>query len=347
MMKMRTYVILFSIVFFSFVRLNAQNSENAVSYMNIISKEYKDIQKKMWDYTSTMAHSHSAKKADNKRINLLNTINSSRSTVLKMSSFNGDNCLKDSVVSFLTLTFHVLNNDFSKIIDMEEVAEQSYDHMEAYMIAQEKANDKLDEASERMDNQYSEFAKKHNITLIESKDDVSKKLEIASAALDYHNQIYLIFFKAYKQEMYLLDAVEKNDINAIEQNRNALSTISAEGLGKLTALGSYKGDNSINAACGRLLNFYKDEAENQITILSDFFITKNEYDEANTMFESKDRMALTSEEVQRYNNAVNKYNKSVAKFNSTNTALNNKRNTNLTNWNNSVASFMTRQVPQK
>ena len=33
----------------------------------------------------------------------------------------------------------------------------------------------------------------------------------ASESLSYYNQVYLIFFKCYKQEAYVLDAMQRND----------------------------------------------------------------------------------------------------------------------------------------
>lgn len=326
---------------------HAQSSDDAADYMRSISEQYETIQKEMWDYTSTVAHSRSARKVEKNREVLLKTISKSISEVKALSSFDLDYSLRDSVVSFLRLNYRILNNDFDKIIDMEEVAEQSYDMMEAYLLAQELANQKLELAAENMDIQYRAFADKYGVHIIENKDDkISQKLKKSSEALKYYNQVYLVFFKAYKQELYLMDALERNDINSIEQNRNALSGVSDEGMEKLTGIGHFKGDNSINASCKRMLLFYKDEAENKIPILTDFLQTTDEYNKMAELFKSKDRMLLTKDEVDKYNEAVDNYNKGVNKFNTTNNALNSKRSYNLEQWNNSVEAYMTRQVPK-
>ena len=325
----------------------SQTSNEAVSYLNIISEQYENIRNEMWDYTSTVAHSRSARKVEKKRIELLKTIGKSINNVSQMKAFDNDYSLRDSVVAFLTLDFNVLNNDFAKIIDMEEVAEQSYDLMEAYLLAQEKANMKLEQASERMDIQYEAFANNYGITLVENTDKISIKLKRSSEALQYYNKVYLVFFKAYKQEMYLIDALQKNDINAIEQNRSALKSISEEGLNKLLEIKYFNGDNSLNSACKRMLNFYIDEAENKIPILADFILVAEEYNEMVALFESKDRMLLTNEEVNKYNEAVNAYKKGINKFNTTNNSLNTMRSNNLNTWNNSVESYMSRHIPKK
>ena len=49
----------------------------------------------------------------------------------------------------MKMYYNVLNDDYSKIINMEEIAEQSYDAMEAYILAQEMVDKKPEEATRR------------------------------------------------------------------------------------------------------------------------------------------------------------------------------------------------------
>jgi hypothetical protein len=347
MIKKVLFFIGIYLVLFSSIPLFSQSSGEAASYLDALGQQYEEISKEMWDYTSTMAHSRSARKVEKKRIELLKTVAKSVKNVSRMKSFYEDYSLRDSVVSYLTLNFNVLNNDFAKIINMEEVSEQSYDLMEAYLLAKELTNKKLEIAADNLDKQYTAFANKYNVTLVENKDKISIKLKRSSEALEYYNKVYLVFFKAYKQEMYLLDALERKDINSIEQNRNALNTISKEGIEKLGEIKHFKGDYSINSSCKRMLNFFIDETENKIPFIADFILDSEEYNKMKTIFESKDRMLLTNEEIDKYNKAVDTYNKGINKFNTTNKTLYNKRNSNINLWNNSVGSYMSRHIPKK
>ena len=120
-----------------------------------------------------------------------------------------------------------------------------------------------------------------------------------------------------------------------------------EGLQKLSEISHYKGDNGLITSCKRLLNFYITEAEEKIPVIAEFIVTKEEHDKMVKLIESKDRMMVSSEEIQQYNNAVTKYNGSINKVNTTNQYLNNKRNANLEYWNNSVENFMNRHIPKK
>jgi hypothetical protein len=328
-------------------RMNAQTFTSAVSYMKYIGQEEQKIEVDLWDYTSSAAHGHSARIFDNKRTELLRTIQVAQEKIGNMPPYEGDVAYRDSMVSFLNLYYIVLNEDYEKIMDMEQISEQSYDAMEAYLTASEIADKKLEDAAIKLTNQTQLFADKHGITLIEDHDKLSKKLEKASEALNYYNKIYLVFFKAYKQEIYLLDALGKNDINAIEQNRSSLLSFADEGLAKLTEIKHFKGDNSINLACNKMLLFYKDEVTVQLPIMIDFMIKKEEYDKIVSIFNAKDKNHLTQQEVDEYNLAIDNYNKSVNKYNITNQTLNNKRNSCLNSWNSSVTSFMERNVPKK
>src|ERR1041385_6886888 len=118
----------------------------------------------------------------------------------------------------------------SKIVDMEDVAEQSYDLMEAYLLAKERDGDKLDEAYKKVANQQKLFAEKNNIKLIESTSKLSQKIEEAGKVSTYYNQVYLIFFKSYKDDFYLTEALNKSDVNAIEQAKNSMDKNATEGM---------------------------------------------------------------------------------------------------------------------
>jgi len=277
----------------------------------------------------------------------MKTLNEAINHVGSMPAFREDYSLRDSIVAYLTLNFYVINNDFEKIVNMEDVAEQSYDMMEAYLLAKEQANEKLERASESLDNEYEAFAEKYEIELVESTDKLSEKLKTSSEALKYYNRVYLVFFKAYKQEMYILEAIENKDINAIEQNRNALISISEEGIGKLAEIKDYKHDFMINSACKRLLTFYRDEAQNNIPEVSDFLIASAEFEKMSETIQAKDRSKLTREEVDRYNKALIDYNRKISRFNMIMNNLNNRRNSSINSYNKAVDSFMERHIPKR
>ena len=321
-------------------------TNTALDYMNTISAKYRAIQEEMWDYTSTVAHGKSARKVDAKRTGLIQTTRQVIGEVEKMDGFEGDFAYRDSVLSFLNIYYHILNEDYAKIVDMEEISERSYNDMEAYMNAKEEASIKMNNAGQMVADQQRAFAAKHNITLLEASDELSDKMQIADEVYTYYNVIYLIFFKSYIQEKYLIEALNKQDVSGMEQNRVALLATATEGLEKLSSVEGFKGDLTVVTACRDILTFYKDEAENKISLLTDYFIKTENFNTIKTSFDQIKPNNRTQADVDNYNKAVNEMNAAVATYNETNTKLGTDRAKYLDNWNNSSAKFTDKHVPK-
>lgn len=230
---------------------------NPVEYMDQFTSQYGVIQTDMWDYTRSVSHGRSARKVEKRRMELIETSDAALSKAKRAKDYNGDSDFKEAVVEYFEIINLVLKEDYEKIVDMEEIAEQSYDLMEAYMMAREAASEKQKEAAEMVGLAQKKFAEAHDIELIESEDDVDSKMEIAGAVYKHYNEIFLIFFKSNKQEMYLLDAIGTSDLSAIEQNREALKSTVAEGLEKLQDVTAYEGDRSMIDATKALFKFYE------------------------------------------------------------------------------------------
>ncbi|MES2288075.1 MAG: hypothetical protein V4547_20480 [Bacteroidota bacterium] len=335
-------------IFFIFSTINAfgQKMDKAGTYLETIGKEFKQITDEMWDYTSAAAHGKKARTVENKRKELVSQITKSITKIKNMPGFEDNTSYRDSVVSYLKLNKLVLNEDYAKIVDMEEIAEQSYDAMETYMLAKERADDKLKDAGEMIEAEEKKFAADHNINLIEGKDKIGKKLAEAGKVYKYYNVIYLIFFKSNKQEVYLIDAQNKGDINAMEQNRNALANNSAEGKKKLAEIKDYKGDNSVKSACLEILNFYEKEAV-KFTEITNYFIQKEKFEKIKTSFDAKSQSQRTKKDVDQFNAAVNEYNTASNKFNATNQELNQNRTKLLEKWNTVSEKLVDKFVPKK
>lgn len=343
-MKNRIITILLCLLITS---ANAQTFNGPGEYMTLITKEFKYIMKDMWDYSSAVAHGKSARKVETKRKQLIQQIDAGVSKIMKMPPYEKDRSLKDSAVSYLKLCKTILNRDYAKIVDMEAIAEQSYDAMEAYLLAQEMAEDRMDEAGKMIDAQEKKFAADHDVTLIEGEaDKTSKNLAEAGKVFDYYNPVYLIFFKSYKQEAYMLEAQNKGDVNAMEQNRNALISTVAESKKKLAAVESYKGDNSLKQACQEVLNFYEDEAK-RYEQMSNYFLEKEKFDKIKTAFDAKPQNKRSKEDIDQYNNAVNTFNAALNKYNALNEELYNKRSAALKKWNDASSNFTSKHTPKR
>lgn len=334
-----------AVVILSVFNLNAQGN-SPVAYMDKIGMEFKKVMDDMWAYTRSAAHGKKARTVESKRKELVNQLTMSINKVSKMKDYEGNTAYRDSVVSFLKLNKIILNEDYAKIVDMEEVAEQSYDQMEAYLLVKKKADERMEAASEMIDVEEKKFAKQFNINLIEGNDKIAKNLKVAGEVYDYYNEIYLLFFRCYKQELFMIDAMSKGDFNAMEQNRNALTQYCDENLKKLESVKPFKGDVSVKNACKEMLKFYQTETGPKFKDITDFMIEKEKFEKIKASFEAKKERDRTKDDVDQYNAAANSMNNLLNKYNKTNTEFNNNRSKLLDKWNNTVENFTDRNVPK-
>lgn len=323
----------------------AQAFETPVQYMEHIGKANQALTEKYLLYLSGMSHGKSARKVEKRRLEVLKAINDTRFDIMGMPPFKGDRTLKDTTVAYLKILNSVFNEDYGKIVNMEEIAEQSYDLMEAYMLAQEKANEKLQDASRRQGEMQKQFAAKHNITLIDGGETASEaKMKVANEVMKHYDDVYLVFFKVNKQEGYLMEAVNQKNVNSIEQNINSLQNLSAQGLEKLKALNGYNKDASLIIACRNMLNFYNDEAK-EGSALTDFFLKEENFTKLKKQFDTKRGAKRTQQDIDEFNKAVDDINKASDKFNTVNNGLNKQRDKTLNGWNNAVKKYLDEYIP--
>ncbi len=324
----------------------AQVYENAGDYLSFINKKSEELSATYLAYLSAVSHGKSARKVEKRRAEVVNAISATKYEIMGMPPWKGDKSLKDTTVAYLKILNIVFNEDYGKIVNMEEIAEQSYDAMEAYMLAQEKAYEKLNDAGKRQHDMQKVFAGKYNIKLIESESEVGAKSKITHLVLEHCNQAYLIFFKCYKQEAYLMDAVSKKNIVAIEQNINSLGKFADEGLDKLHKLKGYNNDGSLIVACRNLMNYYKAEAKKG-PVITEFILKEEEFTKIKKQFDSKPSGKRTQQDVDQYNNAVNSMNTASNNYNSAMNELNKLGSSALNDWNKTYSKYTDTHVPKQ
>lgn len=265
-----------------------------------------------------------------------------------MPHWKGDRSYRDSTVAYYRLLEKVFSEQYAKIVNMEEIAEQSYDAMEAYLMAKEKAAEKLDEAQEVSNLAEAAFAAKNNVTMINAETKLSKKNKIASELLKHHNELYLIFFKPYKEEMYLLEnmnSTKPGRVVAIEQNINAMGTAAEAGLEKLKTVNAFNNDPSMIQACRDALVFYKEEAASAKTF-TDFYVQLEEFQKAEKAFKAKPNSKLTKADIDAYNKQAKEMSDAGNNFNKVNEQLNKQRTAMLDNYNKAISKYMEKHMPR-
>jgi hypothetical protein len=336
-----------SVCFFLFSMLlaSAQAFKSPGEYMSFFGEQNQAISSKYLSYMSESAHGNKVRKLEKKRQELLGTLKAAYTSATRMKPFKGDTSLKKSYVRYMSILNSIFNDDYAKIVNMEEISEQSYDAMEAYMLAKEKADDKLDVAYDKFSMAYYNYAASNKITIIDKEDKQSKKMKKVAAANKYYKVVYLVFFKSNKQEAYLLDAVEKKDVNGIEQNKNTLTKYLTEGFARLDTIKPFLRDQSLTAACRKYFQFIKLESE-KLSGVTDYFLKSDEFEKKKKAFETKGSGGKTQEEVKNYNQSIDEMNKQVNNYNSLMQSLNKGRNQGLDYWNAAVKEFFESYTPK-
>jgi hypothetical protein len=321
----------------------AQDVSNPAGYMAAISNAHSDMNKKYMAYMSMAAHSNRRRKIEKLRQQVLESITESRYKTIEIPIYKGDNSLRKSSMDYIQMCYNVFNEDYNKIVNMEEIAEQSFDEMQAFILLQEKTDEKLKEAFSKMDEATKAFAAKYDVKLVDSKDALGEKMEVAGKLSHYKNQVYLLFFKCNWQDGNVVKAMNAKKVNDVEQARSALVRYAEEGIKTLDTLKGFEGDKSLAATCKQVLQFYKKTAENDLPKMTDFFLKQENFDKIKKTLDSKAEHSKA--EVDAYNKAVNEMNAAVNTFNQLNNQVNNNRNQILKNWSDTESSFTDLHMP--
>jgi hypothetical protein len=338
-------IVLFIALLSISVTTNGQAIENPGEYMTAIYKARTDMDQKYMQYLSAAAHGRRARKVEKLRGEVLESINQSKYKTTDLPKYKGDNSLRQGAIDYITLCYQVFNEDYKKIVDMEELAEQSFDGMSAYLLLQEKIGEKLEQASEKVQKVSKEFAAKYNVLLDETQSALGAKLDAAGKVSDYTNALFLIFFKCNWMDKEMVTAMNNKKVNDVEQSRSSLLKFATEGLQGIDTLKTFNGDPSLANACRDVLKYYKKVAETDVPKLTDFYLKEENFNKTKKSFESKSGSSRTKEDVDAYNKAVNEYNEGINTFNKTNNTMNKERTQQMNAWEGAQKKFQDTHMP--
>ncbi|MEP6952403.1 MAG: hypothetical protein ABI863_24130 [Ginsengibacter sp.] len=341
------------ILFFLLLSISAVNAEtsfaqdlsNPGDYMTAVSNAQKEMNQKYMAYMSAAAHGRKARKVDKLRQQALQSIDNSRFKTIDLPIYKSDNSLRQSSIDYIKLCYNVFNDDYARIVNMEDIAEQSFDEMQEFILLQEKTSEKIHEASGKMNAASKAFAEKYNVKIIESKDELSDKLEQTGKLTHYKNDVYLIFFKCNWQDGEIIKAMNAGKITEAEQGRSSLLRYTTEGLAGLDTLKNFEGDPSLAITCKQVLQFYKNMAENDLPKQMDYFLKKENFEKIKKAFEVKPEKDRTQKDVDAFNDGVKEINKANNTFNDINKKANTGRNDAINKWNDTEKSFADSHMP--
>ncbi|MCS7027733.1 MAG: hypothetical protein NZ519_03115 [Bacteroidia bacterium] len=347
-LKIAIYLFLAIFAFFCLISPSFAQTKfaHAGEYITYMTNQQREILKNHMAYTSAVAHQKSAKKIEQKRKDLINSNLQAQKNIANLPPYNNDIALRDSTVAFLKLAYLILIEDYAKIINLEEVAEQSYDAMEAYLLAQDLAAEKLKQANDRLQNQVKVFAAKNNVRLVEAeKDDLSKKIEISNKVAAYYREVFLLFFKCSNQERYLIEAINRRDLSAFSQSQSVLSKYTTENLAKLAQVKPFNGDNTLVEACRKALLFYQKECKEYAPLVQNYWLKQDDFEKVKKNLEAKGNQT-NQEDVNQYNKMVNEINTITKQYNDSSNTMNKQRTEIINAWNTASNAFYAKHIPK-
>jgi len=341
----RTFPILFAMMLMLLATNDAssQNTDNPGDYMTAVYNARGDMDVKYMQYMSAAAHGRSARKVEKLRQQVLDNIYQSKSNTMALPKYKGDNSLRQGSIDYIQLCLQIFKEDYDKIVNMEELAEQSVDEMQAYILLQEKVDEKLDEAADRLDKAVNEFAAKNNVKLIKDDNPLSEKMGKAGKLNKYINNVYMVFFKCNWQDGQIVKAMNNQKLNDVEQARNALIRYADEGMVALDTLKTFEGDPSFAVACRDALKSYKNIAEKDLPQLTDALLKQEEFNKMKKSFDAK--TDHSKGEVDNFNKGVKEVNEAMNKYNQVNNKSNDTRKQAVNGFNNAQKQFADAHMP--
>lgn len=338
-------ILLSALFFVSTLTLNAQDFKTPVEYLTFIGSETDIISANTWKYTKAVAHSKRARKIDNTRKELIKSIQSASKKIQgAKNGYKGDMEYRDQLLAYLSISEKFINEEYDKIINMQEVADQSYDYMEAYITARDMVNDKINAEVDKLNENQKVFAGKYGIQISENNSKLSKNMEISNQVFKHQSDMYLLFFKVYITDFNMMKAVEAKDLNAIQQNASALEQYANEGLEKLKTFKSYKNDPLLSNATKKVLEFYKKEALEFAPKTVEFMMMNQKMEDTQASMKSKS--APGKEEITAYNKLVNEFNTMTGSYNNLNTKFFKEKNSAIDAWNSAGETYVSKHVPK-
>ncbi|ALM20406.1 hypothetical protein AAT17_03740 [Nonlabens sp. MIC269] len=339
----KLFVTLLFLLSFAFAK--AQQFDDMGEYLNFMNKEYRSISKRSWKLTQAVAHSKRDKTIQKRKQQLIKAINNSMNRIKKAETVGGDE-YKNETLKIMQFRIDIMNEEFEKVIDLEKIAQESYDAMEAYILAQEALDEKSAEVELQYEKAVKEFGNKNNINFTDEESELGNKMRKAGEVFDYKNDLFLIYFKVKINEIYLFQSLEKQDVNGLQQNANALKTEALAGIEKLKTYKGFNNDKSLILAINKSFKNYVKMADTYIAPITDFLIYQKDFEKLKTTLDKTSPNKRTKKMVDDFNKKVDEVNKKLKLYNKAQSGLVNNANKFNTSIANSFDNFVQKHIPK-
>jgi hypothetical protein len=278
--------------------VQAQPFNTAADYLGFLVKEQNAVVFKNMEYVSKSVHSDNPRAVDAKRNEVLAQIRSSQSRIRMYSPFKGGEQMKEDALKVFASYLEIFQRDFKEANDLKTKSENSYEAMELYLDALERAEQRLASAIEEYDKAQETYAAANNITLTQANSKFGETIRQVNELNKYKNEIFLIQFRTSKAKSRVLDAINAQDGDAVENQRLLLAQAAEISRRELGRLQPFKGESVLLDATTQLVQFAEKAADKEIAEMSS--ILRN--------------AKRTNQDVDRYNKLIKEFNENNQKL---------------------------------
>lgn len=298
---MKRYLLLIGLALVSSATF-AQTFDQPVEYNNFIVEEMNGVVGKNLEYISQSVHSENFEQIEIKRKNVLKQIETAFTNISTAKPYEKGESLQAECVEVLNLYKGVFGTEMEEVNLLKESSQASFEAMETYFKAQDKAEKNLARATDRFYKAQKSFLKSHDIQM-EAMENAEQNnvLQEISDVNEYVRNLYLIYFQMSKYSTIFLEAAGNEDKAGIDGKRKRLVAAANRASEKLNKMSGFKDDETFLKSTKAMVNLYKDLGENGFADIVKAVKTKQE--------------DLTQADVDAYNKAIEKLNTAAPKLN--------------------------------
>ena len=342
---MRTSSIFLFVLLFS-VNGFAQQSSDALDYLNQLTDSQQELSKQLMRYISASAHSNSVANIERQRNNLIEVTEQAKQKAEQTPSFQADAALRDAVLSYYSLSLESLTTDFKEIVALKDKASSSYELMTQLLAAEEDVQNQLKVAQERVEQEVEAYAKQHQIQLIKEQNQLSKMIAKSNEVTTYYNSIFLPMFKVNLQNVQLKEQIAAGNIDAIEQARKQSQEYAEEAREVFASKSAFLGDFSLLEAAIERVEYYAEEGNTMALISIEHKKQTQQLEQVKREIDQLAPKQRTKEQVDEYNELVDAVNASVNDLNNYADKFNTIGSQALAQWEQIVQEFRQRHIPK-
>lgn len=241
-------LLLLLIILSSFFTVSAQEDETQLSesaneigeYNNYIVHQQSMMMRRLVEYIVHSVHNENFKEVEDKRQGVLFQIDLAIHNLEKLKPLESGDEMREKALEVFKLYKKLYSEDYGKINLLKRTKENSFENMETYFDALDKAESEINNSFNELNKVQLDFAEKHELKIKEHEKDGT--MEIIANLNKYSRAVFLEYFKVYKlSSAFMNETVEQNDETA-ETTGEALLKGTEDAYTNLKNIEAYKGD---------------------------------------------------------------------------------------------------------